>query len=161
MKTVQKKRVAFLCSLLVIFLLSVGCDSLGATPPPESTPEDPCANIERAVDDWIDDKVDELSQEIGSLATGGLPLVRGIAAEAIKIALLAWLEFSIENVGPVEGTDICSARVRLEFPLELSIPLVGTIGYRVSVAYDITAEDGEVIDSDIDLSSFEMTESSD
>jgi len=157
MKTVQKKRVAFLCSLLVILLIAVGCDSWETEP---SREENPCANIERAVDDWIDDNVEELSEEIGALVTGDLPLVRDIAAGAIKIALLAWLEFSIENVEPVKGTERCLARVRLEFPLELSIPLVGTIGYRVSVDYDITVEDGEVIDSDIDLSSFEMTESS-
>ena len=131
---VKQKWVALLCSLLVILLVSVGCDSLGATPPPESTPEDPCTDIEDAVEDWIHDNVDELSQEIGVLVTGDLPLVRGIVAEVIETALLAWVEFSVEDAEPIQGRDRCSARVRLEFPLELSIPLVGTIGYRVSVA---------------------------
>ena len=158
MKTVQKKRVAFLCSLLVILLVPAGCDSLEATPP--TLEENPCANIERAVDDWIDDSVDELSEEIGSLATGGLPLAKDIVAIATEAALLAWVEFSVEDAEPIQGTDRCSARVKLEFPLELEIPLLGKIGYRVSIAYDITVEDGEVTDSDINLSSFEMTESS-
>ena len=158
MKTMQMKWVAFLCSLPIILLVSAGCESLETTPP---TPqEDPCANIERVVDDWIDDNVEELSEDIGALVTGGLPLARDIAAIAIEGALLAWVEFSVENVEPIGGTDRCSARVKLEFPLELEIPLLGKKGYRVSVDYDVAVEDGEVIDSDIDLSSFDMRESS-
>jgi len=163
MKLVQKKRVAFLCTLVVVLLVAAGCSSSQEdTPLPKSTPEEvPCGDVESAVEDWVVADVDELSEQIGSLVTGDLPLARDIVAKAIETALLAWLEFSVESVEPLEGTDGCSARVKLEFPLEIEIPLLGKKGYRISVSYDIIVEDGKVTDSDIDLASFEMRETSD
>ena len=149
-----------LCGSLVILLVTAGCSA--STPPSESPPkEDPCADIESAVQDWVQDNVTELSKEIGSLVTRDLPVVRAIAAKAIETALLAWLEFSVEDVEPLKSGDRCSARVKLEFPLEMQIPLVGKKGYRVSLEYDVIVEKGEVTDSDIDISSFKMTETSD
>ena len=152
----------FLCSLLVVLLFVTGCSSPEVTSLPESPPkEGPCAGIESAVQKWVRDNVAELSKEIGPLVTKDLPLARDIVAKAIETALLAWIEFPVEDVEPVKGGDGCSARVKLEFPLEMQIPLVGKKGYRVSVEYDVIVEKGEVTDSDIDLSSFEMKRSPD
>ena len=163
MKQVEQKWLAFLCSLAVVLLVATGCNSLQEdTPPPKSSPEEiPLSEIESAVQDWVVANVDELSEQIGSLVTGDLPLARDIVAKAIETALLAWLEFSVESVEPLEGTDGSSAKVKLEFPLELQIPLVGKKGYRVTVSYDIIVEDGKVTDSDINLDSFEMKGTSD
>ena len=157
----QQKRAALLCSLLGILLVAAGCISPEATPPSEpSLEEGPFAEIETAVQDWVQDNMAELSEDIGILVTGDLPLARDIVAKAIETALGAWLEYSIEQTQPLEGTNKYSARVKLEFPLELEIPLVGKIGYRVSIAYDIVVENGQVTETDIDISSFQMTSSS-
>ena len=163
MKQVEQKWIALLCSLAVVLLVATGCSSSQEdTALPKSSPEeDTYSNVESAVQDWVVANVDELSEQIGSLVTGDLPLARDIVAKAIETGLLAWLEFSVGSVEPLEGTDRCSARVKLEFPLELQIPLVGKKGYRISVSYDIIVEDGEVTDSDINLDSFEMKATSD
>jgi len=113
------------------------------------------------VQDWVRDNVDELSQRIGAIVTANLPFARDIAAKAIEKTLLTHLQLSIEYAEPVRGTNKCSARVRLEFPLELQIPLVDKKGYHVSVQYDLILENGKVTDADIDLSSFQMTPTSD
>ena len=158
----MRQRLVFLYSMLVILLAATGCASpKEAAPRQESALEnDPCADIEGAVQDWVGDNVDELSQRIGALVTANLPFARDIAAKAIEKALLSRLQFSIEYAVPVSGTNKCSARVRLEFPLELQIPLVGKKGYHVSVQYDLILENGKVADADIDLSSFQMTPTS-
>ena len=163
MKQVEQKWITLLCSLAVVLVVAAGCSSpQEATPPLKSTPEEvPLSEIESAVQDWVVSNVDEVSEQIGSLVTGDLPLARDIVAKAIKTGLLSWLEFSIEYEESLKGTDRYSARVRLEFPLEVEIPLVGKKGYRVSVSYDIIVEDGKVTDSDIDLDSFEMRKTSD
>lgn len=163
MKQVKQKWIALLCSLAVVLLVATGCSSSQEdTPPPKpSSEEDHYSDVENAVQDWVVANVDELSEQIGSLVTGNLPLARDIVAKVIETALLTWLESSVESVEPLAGTDGYSARVKLEFPLELQIPLVGKKGYRVSVKYDIIIEDGDVTDSDIDLDSFEMRGASD
>ena len=155
----RNKRAVFLCGLLVILMVAAGCASPEEpTPRQEPVPDNnTCANIEGAVQDWVHDNVDELSQRIGALVTANLPFVRDIAAKAIEEALLARLQLSVEYAEPVSGTDKCSARVTLEFPLELQIPAVGKKGYLVSVQYDLILEDGKVTAADIDLFSFKMT----
>ena len=163
MKQVEQKWIAPLCSLAVVLLVATGCSSSQEdTLPPKPSPQEYAySDVESAVQDWVVANVDELSEQIGSQVTGDLPLARDIVAKAIETALLAWLEFSVESVEPLEGTDGCSARVKLEFPLEVEIPLVGKKGYRINVSYDIIVEDGKVTDSDIDLDSFERSETSD
>lgn len=158
----ENKRTVFLSGLLVILLVATGCASL-KEPAPRQEPaleNNPCANIEYAVQDWVRDNADELSQRIGALVTANLPFARDIAAKAIEKALLDRLQLSIEHAEPVSGTNKCLARVTLEFPLELQIPLVGKKGYWVSVQYDLILENGKVTDADIDLSSFKMTPTS-
>ena len=163
MKQVEKKWIALLCSLAVVLLVATGCSSSQEdTSLPKSSPEEnPYTDVEIAVQNWVVANVDELSEQIGSLVTVNFWPARDIASKLIETALLAWLEFSVENVEPLEDIDGCSAKVKLEFPLELPLPLVGKKGYRVSVRYDIIVEDREVTDSDIDLDSFEMRETSD
>ena len=152
----------FPCSLLAVLLFVTGCSSPEVTSLPESPPKkDPCDNIESAVQKWVRGNVAELSKEIGSLVTRNFPLVRDIVAKAIETALLTWIEFPVEAVEPMKGGDGFSVRVKLEFPLEMQIPLGDKKGYRVSVKYDVIVEKGEVTDSAITLSSFEMKESSD
>ena len=157
----KEKRIAILLSSLLIMMVVAGCGSPkeDTSTPESSTEKNPCVNVESAVENWVHDNVDEISEELGALVTGNIPLARDIAAKAIETALLAWMEFSIEHLESIDGK--CLAGVKLEFPLELKIPLVGTKGYRVSVEYDLIIEGGEVTDSDIDLSSFEMTEKTD
>lgn len=156
------KRAVFLSGLVVILLVAAGCAS-PKEPAPRQEPaleNNTCANIEGAVQDWVRDNADELSQRIGALVTANLPFARDIAAKAIEKALLTRLQLSIEYAEPISGTNKCSARVTLEFPLELQIPLVDKRGYRVSVQYDLILENGKVTAADIDLSSFQVTPTS-
>lgn len=72
--------------------------------------------------------------------------------------MLTEFEISVEHVRPVEGEDRYSARVALGFPLLLELPVPGEKEYWVEVSYEFTIENGQVVDADIDLSSFQMTE---
>ena len=163
MRMAKKKRVLYLFSLLVIMLVVAGCGSpKEATRPPESSTEkESRIELEGSIADWVPGNVDELSEDIADLVIGDLPLAKNIAATAIKTAMLARLEIQIEHVESLNGTDTYSVRANFRFPIEVDLPIVGKKEYWISVTYNITIEEREVTDSEIILSSFEMTEKTD
>ena len=162
MRMLKEKRIAILLSLLLIMLVVTGCGSPKEdTGAPESpTEKESHIKIEGSIADWVPGNVDELSEEIADQITG-VPIAKDIAATAIKTAMLARLEIQIARVESLNGTDKYSARVNFRFPIELDLPIVGKKEYWISVTYNVIIEEGEVTDSEIDLSSFEMTEKTD
>lgn len=158
----QKKCILFLCGLLVISMIITGCGSPEAAEPAATTEEGDVAHfdVKTSIAGWIPANADNVSETIGALVTADTPIARDIVAKAIKTALLTELEISVEHIRFIEGEDIYSVRVALGFPLLLELPVLGEKEYWVEVSYEFTIEDGQVVDADIDISSFEMTETS-
>ena len=120
----------------------------------ESIPEtEEC--IESAVETWLESHLDSISEEIGALVTGNLPIAKGLAAGAVKIALLAYLEWEIVEVEELEGGQEQIARARLIFPLELKIVVISE-EHRIQVDYVLRIRECIVVDSYLDLDSFQM-----
>ncbi len=155
------KRIVVAGSLLVALLLAAGCAGESEPRPDDPPPEvRGKAAVDTAVGDWIPGNVDDIAEEIGSLVTGDIPIARDIATEAIRTALLARYELSVEHIEDPEGEDSYAARVGISFPVRITLPLLGEKEYLLRVAYDITIKNGEVIDSSLDASSFEMEDTS-
>lgn len=160
-------RIVFLCGLLVVGIILTGCGSPEATEsaeitePAEITEEGDIAKVEvkASIAGWIPGNADNISQTIGALVTADTPIAKEIAAKVVKTVLLTELELSVDHTKPIDGEDRYSARVTLGFPILLEIPVLGEKEYWVTVSYDFTIEDGQVVDADIDASSFEMKES--
>ena len=126
-----------------------------------ATEEDSKAHIdiEASISGWIPGNADNISQAIAALIPADIAIARGVIARMIKTALLTKLEFSVEHTEPIEGEDRYSARVNLGFPILLKLPVLGEKDYWISIGYDLVIENGQVVDANIDFSSFEMTES--
>lgn len=162
MRIVKEKWVACLLSLLMIVLVVAGCGSPkeDTSAPESSTEKKSQIEIEGSIADWVPGNVDELSEEIADQITE-VPIAKNIAATAIKTAMLARLEIQIEHMESLSGTDKYSVRTNFRFPVELDLPIVGEKEYWVSVSYNFILEGREVTESEIILSSFKMTESTD
>ncbi|MFC2035829.1 hypothetical protein ACFLUJ_06895 [Chloroflexota bacterium] len=177
----QRKWIVFLCSLLVISMTITGCSSLGSTEPEETTeastitePEEITEplettedkditrlEVEASIAGWLPLNVDNTSDTIGALVTSDTPIAKDIASKVIKTALLTELDVTVEHTSPLEGEDKYTARVVLGFPILLELPILGAKEYWVSIGYDFIIEGGQVVDADIDASSFEMKASND
>ena len=144
-------------------MMFIGCGSPEPEESAETSEEGEAAyfDVKTSIAGWIPANADNISETIGTLVTADTPVARDIAAKAIKTALLAELEISVEHTKPIEGEDIYSARVAFSFPLSLELPVLGEKKYWVEIGYEFTIENGKVIDADIDLSSFEMKETGD
>ena len=135
---------------------------LDPTIPLEAIPTlDPEVAVQAAVKEWAEGNVAEISQEIATLATAGIPLASYIVANLIETELLAEIRWSIESVGPLPGKERYSGRVKFAFPLQYgpSLEIPGQIleDYRVNVEYEVIIDTGRVTSSTIDTSSFQLT----
>jgi len=147
-----KKWIILILILIVIPLAASACS------PPDSDEDGrggPCESIEPAVEEWLDDNLDDISEVIGELVTLDLPIARDIVAEAAKRALLSHLEREIVKAEPSQDKRECIARVRLTFPLTIDLPLI-SLDRKVQVDYVLRIQGNSVMDSDIDLDSFHM-----
>ncbi len=104
---------------------------------------------------WLESHADSISQEIGALVTGNLPIARDIAAAAAKTALLAYLEWEVIEIEKLEGGQEQIATVRLIFPLRLKLAVISE-EHRIQVDYVLRIRDCIVVDSYLDLDSFQM-----
>ena len=140
---------------LACFLQFAGCGGeTNGTGDADSIPEtEEC--LESAVETWINSHLDSISEEIGTLVTGDLPIAKGLAAGAVKTALLASLQWEIGEVEALEGKQEQIARVRLTFPLELKLVVISE-EHRIQVDYVLRIRDCTVVDSYLDLDSFHM-----
>ncbi len=158
-----KKTVWLLVScLMVAALLPVSCAPAVVEEEEEVVTQEEgeaYIDIKASISGWIPGNVDNISQEIADLVPADIPLARGIVAKAIKTTLLTKVELSVEHVESIAGEDRYSARVNLGFPILLELPVIGKKEYWVSISYDFVIENGQVVDANIDVSSFEMTES--
>jgi len=144
--------------ILILFLTSACGFPSTTTESPDSDRNDRGGtheSIEPAVEEWIDDNMDDLSEQIGELVTGDLPIARDIVAEAVKRALLSYLEWKIIEVETSEDKRERIARVRLVFPLRLELQVISR-EYQIRVDYVLRIRENRVVDSDIDLDSFKM-----
>ena len=141
-------------------MISTGCGSPETVEPAETTEERDIAHIDvkTSVSGWIPTNADNVSDTVGALVTADTPIAKEMVAKAVKTALLSELEISVDHTRPVNGADKYYARVALGFPLLLELPIVGKKEYMVMVSYDFTIDDGQVVEADIDASSFEMKE---
>ena len=141
--------------LLAILLQSAGCGGETTdTTDSEGVPgTEEC--LESAVETWINSYLGEISEEIGALVTGDLPIARDVAAGAVKKALLAYLEWEVVEVEELEGGQEQIARVRLTFPLELKLVVISE-EHRIQVDYVLRVRDCTVSDSYLDLDSFHI-----
>jgi outer membrane lipoprotein-sorting protein len=156
----QKNLTVFLCGLLVISMILAGCGSTEAEESTETAEEGEAAHldIKTSIAGWIPANTDNISETIGALVTSDTPIARDIAAKAIKTALLTELDVSVKHIQYIEGEDKYSARVALGFPLLMKLPVIGEKEYWVEVSYEFTLENGQVVDTELDISSFEMKE---
>jgi len=155
-----KKWTILILILIVIPLAALACSSpkTTPTPPPDSDKDSqggPCEGIEPAVEAWIDDNLDEVGEKVGELVTLDLPIARDIVAAAVERALLPYLEREIVKAEPSQDKQTCIARVRLTFPLRIDLPLISQ-EHQVQVDYELHIRENRVVDSDIDLDSFQM-----
>jgi len=161
----RKKWIVILCSLLVMILTTAGFCCTKTIPSEEPTQEEEQVEayieVKASIGGWIPGNVDAISEEIGGLVTADLPVARDIVAKAIKTALLSEFNLSVKHTESLEGEDKYSARVGIEFPILLELPVIGEKEYWVTSYYDFTIDNGEVTDAHIDVSSFEMKETTD
>jgi len=122
---------------------------------------DPEMTVQDAVDEWARANVSDISEEIADLYTAGMPIASYLVANMIETTLLEDIGWSVESVDPLLGTERHISRVRFAFPLQYGPTIVqwdpwGYRQYRVYVEYEVTVSKGQVIDSTIDASSFNI-----
>jgi len=112
-------------------------------------------SFEPAVEAWVDQYLDEISDDIGVLVTIDLPIARDIASEAVKKAVFQNLQWKITEVEAHRSGQGYAVRVRFTFPLKVDLPVFSK-EYKIQADYVLHVRDGSVVDSDIDLDSFQM-----
>lgn len=117
--------------------------------------KDICENTEFAVEIWLKNNVDNIAETIGELITLDLPIVKNIASELVSEALLHFLQWEIVDTESASDDQTCIVRTRLFVPIKIDLPLLSK-EFKVQVDYLLYVRGGNVMDSDIDLQSFEM-----
>ena len=115
-------------------------------------------DIKASIAGWLPDNADNVSRAIADLIPDDLAVVRNVAAKMIKTTIMTEFELKIEHIEPIDGDDRYSARVVIGFPISLELPILGKKEYLITVSYDFIIEEGQVIDANIDASSFSMNE---
>jgi len=115
-------------------------------------------DVEGSIAGWLPENADNVSQSIADLVPDDLSFVRSFVAKAVKTIIMTALELDIEHIEALDGDDRYSARVGLGFPILIDLPIVGKRDYWIMVSFDFVVEEGEVVDANIDASSFEMKE---
>jgi len=159
----KKKTVWIVVScLMVASLLLVSCAPAAVEEEEEVVTQEEgeaYIDIKASISGWIPGNADNISQAIAALVPADIAIARGIVAKAIETIILTEVELSVDHVEPTDGENTYSARVNLGFPILLGLPILGKKEYWISIGYDLTLENGQVVDANIDVSSFEMTES--
>jgi len=117
--------------------------------------ENTCKNIDVAVEIWLKNNLDKIAKPIAELITMDLPIVKDIATELVSEALSHFLQWEIIKMDQAPDSQTCIARTRLILPISIDLPLLSK-EYKVQVDYLLYIRGGNVMDSDIDASSFEM-----
>ena len=134
-------RFALLAALLVVMLASVGCGG-------KSDEE----IVQNAVDEWTKAGLRDLSDEMGSLITGDIPVARSVVAGAIHSAIEEKVEWDVGPVTPAVGGRLM-ADVDFSVSFEIDV-LALKSSYTLSFVYSVLVEDEKVIDADLDLREF-------
>ena len=117
--------------------------------------ENICENIDVAVEIWLKNNLDKIAEPVAELITMDLPIVKDIATELVSEALSHFLQWEIIEAEPATDDRTCIVRTRLVLPISIDLPLLSK-EYTVQVDYLLYVRGGNVMDSDIDTSSFEM-----
>ncbi len=158
---------------MVTAMLSVSCalpvsEERPSKPPVEKETEDVILedggahlDVEASIAGWLPENADNVSQTIAGLIPAEYAVFRDIVATTVKTIIMTELELDIEHIEPIDGEDRYSARVGLGFPILLELPVLGKKEYWIAVSFDFVVEEGQVVDANIDASSFNMSEVND
>lgn len=156
----RSKITLFILLICVFTSLFVGC-----TEQESEIPKKRYEEFEPIVEEWVNDYLDEISDDLGELIAFNIPLVKDIAGQLIKDKFIGQPKSTIisaeENVKTSEivvtvkisrmltidvdkEIDILSRNVTMN----ISKKLHGSVNYRLNI------KNGEVKDYDIDLESF-------
>jgi FtsZ-binding cell division protein ZapB len=114
-----------------------------------------CGNTEPFVELWLEANIDDISEMVGGLITLNMPIAKDIAAKVVEQALMSYLEWDIVNTALSPDNQTCIKTVRLTFPIKMDLAQL-SMQYGVQVDYLLRIRENRVIDSDIDLESFNM-----
>ncbi|MFC1916311.1 hypothetical protein ACFLW4_06455, partial [Chloroflexota bacterium] len=115
-------------------------------------------DIEASIAGWLPDNSDNVSQSIADLIPDDLAVGRDAVAKMVKTKIMTEFELKIEYIEPIDGDNRYSARVAIGLPISLELPILGKKEYLITVSYDFVIVAGQVIDANIDASSFSMNE---
>ncbi|MFC2015249.1 hypothetical protein ACFLUP_04605 [Chloroflexota bacterium] len=153
--------------------MTISSISCVPTAPEEQSPEQPVEketkadiapgdgahfDIEASIAGWLPENADNVSQTIAGLLPEDFAVFRSFVASTIKTIIMTELELDVDHIEPVEGEDSYSARAGLGFPVLLELPLLGKKEYWITVSFDFIIKEGQVLDANIDASSFNMNE---
>ena len=137
---------------LVLTLLLVGC--IGQE---DEMPGSRYEEFEPIVEEWVEDYVDEISEEMGNRVTFNIPGVKDLAGQAIKDGLGDDLQWNIVEVKRNTSTHENFVRIRLSrtFTIDVDIKIASlSKAYIIELDYILNVKDNVVKDFDIDLDSF-------
>ena len=115
--------------------------------------EDPVAVASRVAQDWTEQSVSEISEDIGEMVTLNIPVLRSIASSVIESSVRDALDWRLSTPSKIaENRYKVFATVTAQF----SVILLGT--YTISADYElyIDTKNERVIDATLDLGSFDF-----
>ena len=143
---------------VVGLLVASGCGGQSAESQQEPFDEAKASQeVTAAVEVWLPDSADEVSEQLGMwVALGGAPVSGDIAADAVRSGLLGELEVAVEHVELAKGTDSYSGTVSVSFPITVKLTVGRVVDgsdidpgvlkeYLVTALFDVTVTDGRVV----------------
>ncbi len=147
-------------AVVVGLLIAAGCASQPGESQLEPIDEAKASQeLSAAMLVWLPDNADKVAEQIGMwVALGAPPLSNDVAADAVRVALLAEPEVAVAHVEAARGTDSYGGTVSVSFPTTFTLSpgllLGGTKDdpgfereYIVTVSFDVTVTGGEVVEA--------------
>lgn len=139
---------------LVLLIIILGC-----TPSKQSLTTIENTEYSVLVNEWVNDYSDDLCEELGDLASFGVPGVGEIIGQLIKDNIVGDLDYNIIKIDVNEDTSETFITVEISRAVNINADLhVTTISktYAVKAKYILNIKNNEVKDFDIDLESFSI-----